>query len=542
MLSTRWRRPQPLVPVLLGLVALVALLAVPASASSWSPSAVRKAVQNETLVVDTVLVVRTLDPARAQEPGGAMALHHLYSTLLTFEKGNVAKLVPALALNYSVRNNARRFVFNLRPNLRFSDGKPLTSADVVFSLMRLKNLKAQNSFLMENVTATARGPRQVILTTAGPTPALPRILAFEATSILNSAVLRQNGGDSSVDASRKDTAERFLNQTPAGSGPYVLDSASFASQIVFTANTRYWGKKPFFTRVVLRNTVPTQQRLNVIAGDSQLTTDVAGSLLDGLPRSLVIRGSTPDRGFYVEMNMDPAISQTTANPRIREAVRYGLDYKGLFRLARLGGAPMPSVIPANFPGALKVAEGLQRNLQRARSALAASGIANPKITLTYIGGLVFNGISFDAVAQKIKNDLEETRLSIQLEPLTAPAFTQKQQAGRAEMTWRPQRALFVDPATWLLFSPGEQFALRDGYTVARSSRAVVAAAKRARQEVGEAKRLAAFQNWQRLMNRENGPYAPMFGTSTVMVGASNLVGLRPTVAGWRVDFSELSRK
>src|SRR5207248_7031183 len=127
----------------------------------------------------------------------------------------------------TVSKDAKTFTFDLKPNVTFADGTPLTAADVVFSLQRLVNLKGNPSFLLAGVTASAKGASTVILKSKTPNTALPAILANPSTGIVNSKLVRKNGGTDAANAAKADKAEKWLNSaasTGAGSGPYVLKS------------------------------------------------------------------------------------------------------------------------------------------------------------------------------------------------------------------------------------------------------------------------------------------------------------------------------
>ena len=92
------------------------------------------------------------------EPTGGIVDRALYDSLLQFKGADVAHPQPAVAASYTASKDARTYTFTLRRNVRFSDGTPLTSADVVFSYNRLVNLKGNPSFLLAGITTKAKGP------------------------------------------------------------------------------------------------------------------------------------------------------------------------------------------------------------------------------------------------------------------------------------------------------------------------------------------------------------------------------------------------
>jgi peptide/nickel transport system substrate-binding protein len=137
------RAAKPRRRILTAVVGGLALLALVASAALAQPQA-KSAQAAGTLVVDTSFVVQTIDPARMFEPTSQIAVKGMYDTLLTFRGGDTTPR-PWIARSWRVSADAKTFTFNLRRNVRFSDGTPLTSADVVFSYRRLINLKGSPS-------------------------------------------------------------------------------------------------------------------------------------------------------------------------------------------------------------------------------------------------------------------------------------------------------------------------------------------------------------------------------------------------------------
>ena len=191
-----------------------------------------------TLVIDKSFDLATMDPGRMFETTGGIIIPAMYDTLLTFENNDVTEPKPGLATAWEVNDDATEYTFTLRDDAVFSDGTPLTAADVAFSLNRVRELKGNGSFLMDGVTAAAQDDGTVVLTSEQPNPALPRILPTPTLGILNSKVVMENGGTDQAGADTADTAEEYLNSTSAGSGPYVLESFSTTSETVVAAQRR----------------------------------------------------------------------------------------------------------------------------------------------------------------------------------------------------------------------------------------------------------------------------------------------------------------
>src|SRR5207245_3066512 len=134
------------------------------------------AASSSTLVVDKSFDLKTADPQRQFEPTGGIVDRALYDTLLQFKGADVAHPLPDAATSYTASKDAKTFTFTIRKGIKFADGTPLTSADVVFSYKRLINLKGNPSFLLAGITPSAKGAYTVVLKSKSPNPAIPVIV------------------------------------------------------------------------------------------------------------------------------------------------------------------------------------------------------------------------------------------------------------------------------------------------------------------------------------------------------------------------------
>lgn len=102
----------------------------------------------------------TLDPARLESVDESDMIQHLFEGLVELDAE--LNVVPALARRWQVDQEGRRYRFELRSNLKWSDGTPLTARDFVFAWRR--NLQPQTEaayahllYLIEGAAAFHRG-------------------------------------------------------------------------------------------------------------------------------------------------------------------------------------------------------------------------------------------------------------------------------------------------------------------------------------------------------------------------------------------------
>jgi peptide/nickel transport system substrate-binding protein len=479
-----------------------------------------------TLVVDNSFTIKTSDPQRAFDPTASIIDRGLYDTLFTYKGGDLANPIPLLVSSWKATGNAKTFTFQLKPNVHFADGTPLTSADVVFSLNRLINLKGNPSFLLAGITVKAAGKYGVVMKSATPATQLPAILANPSTGIVNSKLVKAHGGSAAADASTADKAEQWLNTSAsagAGSGPYVLKSYSTTSQITLAPNTHYWGtKKAAFSSVVVRNMIATTQLINIQRGSHEVAIDLAADQASSLKGNSKLHVSLQPSTwtFWLFANNDASISSVTSNKQFQTAVRYALDYKSIVSVAGPGAIQAPGVIPSMFLGALPQKDAVKQNLAKAKAALQASGVGSQQVTLEYPSDLTINGVPFTTLAQKVQANLQAAGFDVQLSGSPTSNWLTKYRDGKMAFglsLWGPD---YPDPADYLTFTPGQLVGLRAGWPKGADP-AIEKLAAQALVTTDAAKRKTVYQQIQTQLNLR-GPFFPLIQPTQVFVSTSDL--------------------
>ena len=515
-------------------LALVAFLVLAACGGSSGSNT-----SNRVLVVDKSFDMKTADPQREFEVSGGIIAKALYSTLLTFKGSDSATPVPAVASSYSGSTDAKTFTFKLRTDIKFSDGTPLTSADVLFSFNRLINIKGNPSFLLAGITVSAPDASTVVLTSDTPNPAIPFIIPNPALGIVNSKVVKAHGGTDQAGADKSDTAESFLNSQSAGSGPYILKSFSTTSEVDLTANPNYWGPKPAFSTVVVRNVQAPAQLINIQKGKDEIALDLSpdqSTTLNG-QAGVKVNAIAGPNVFFLFSNNNPAISSTTPNKHFQNAIRYGLDYDSFVQLAGAGAIQTPGVVPSIFLGALPASAAVKRDLTKAKAELAASGIKNPTVNLGFPSDFTLNGLSFSTLAQKVQANLTEVGIKVNLTGSPISTALADYRAGKEQLglwLWGPD---YPDPNDYLVFLPGQLVGLRAGWAKGTDP-SLEALGSQASSTVDNSTRGQLFQQIQTQLNTD-GPFFPLIQPGQVVAASSNLNGAdyNPT---WTIDVSGVS--
>ncbi|OKI63391.1 ABC transporter substrate-binding protein [Micromonospora sp. CB01531] len=496
---------------------------------------------NSTLTVDTSFVVKSLDPGAVYEPTGNVVVHALYDTLVTFDGADISKPVPALASAYAASPDGRTFTFTLNPDAKFADGSPVTAADVVFSLDRLKNLKGSAAAIVKDLSFSASDDKTVVVTSTVVNPNVPTILAAPYAGILNSKLAKEHGGQAGTDATSADSLGTYLNENALGSGPYKIESFDVASRIVLTANPNYWGKKPAFGRVVFQNMDVQNQKLTMSKKPtSEIALDLAGDQLSGLPTELQ-QTSSPSTYYQLRLHADPAISPVTSNHDWAHALQAAIDYQGVAALFGSSGVPAAGIVPTAYAGALPDSEAQKQDLAKATALAAQSGVADQTVKLLY-PAITFSGVDLGTIAAKVQSDAAKAGLKIELDPAPIASFLDQRRGGKVAFSFSPQSLDYPSAASIVAdLMPGGGAATAAGWTTAKADPATVAAANEVRDALDTEKQVAALQKWQRLMI-EHAPYITLAYNAGTVVASSDLSGAQYTAAGWTVDIADIGTK
>jgi peptide/nickel transport system substrate-binding protein len=482
------------------------------------------------------------DPARGYTQTTGIVLRSVYDTLVTFPDADASSIQPALATDWTLSEDGLTYTFNLRSDAVFSSGNPVTAEDVAFSLNRVKNVGGSptgSPAVANMVSAAAVDADTVEVTLAAVDPAFLAGLVGSWFSISEAAVVRANGGTDAADAATADTAGDFLDQTSAGSGPYMLESWDKTVQTVLVRNPNYSGMAPYFDRIIIQNLEPAAQQAALAAGEIDIALDLTSDQMTNFNADeiSIFRGPGNLVHFLI-MNADPAIGGPVANPLVQQAVRLALDYDGYKTL--WGGVQPAANLAIGIAGSLPESAALGRDLDTARALLAEAGYPDGfEITMDYWDS-TFQGVNLNTNAQKIAADLAEIGITVNLSPGEIGPKLEAYRAGTQGFGywfWGPD---IEDPSDFLSFLPGGKVAKERAKWMEESvSQELLDTIAAARSELNEETRLALYGELQ-LANQQNSPFAPFNQPDIQTAYRADLQGYlwHPV---WLVNLSLLSR-
>jgi peptide/nickel transport system substrate-binding protein len=223
-------------------------------------------------------------------------------------------LQPWLATSWD-RPDPLTWVFHIRPNVRFHDGKPLTADDVAFSIRSMTDgslLTAKSGAFKDIDSITTPAPMTVAVHTRQPVAGL----LFNLSDGLFGVVERGAGRD-----------EGFH---PIGTGPFKFISQMQDKDVLVERNPDYWAGAPQIPRIrfeVVPDTITAALEMKKGSGDVEsnlLTRDMVHALQN--QPNLHIESGPGAIVIYANFNVtDPALR----DPRVRQAIACAIDRPAL---------------------------------------------------------------------------------------------------------------------------------------------------------------------------------------------------------------------
>ena len=389
------------------------------------------------LVLLTEGIAPTLDPVMATDSRVDNLAINLYSALVQYRPGTTEVRMD-LATSYELSEDARRYVFELRENARFHDGKPVLAEDVKFSIDRMLELRIGVWRYLTPVSgAEVLDTRRVAIDLYEPFAGF--LGAMTRLYIANADLIRANEYEG-------DLGQRWLQNHTAGAGPYRLVSFQSEQQVTVERNPGYhlgWGPRHVDRAVfrVIREEVA--RRIALVTGDADwIFVSSADTLqaLAGEPGVRVNRDLTLNQ-LYFAFNTQ---SEHLGDARLRRALALAYDYEGHIEHLMGGNAAQAhGVLPAGAECASPDSPRPRTDLDAARRLVASAGIRPGEVELT----MAFEGTTGETPFFEIMR-AGAAQLGIRLNAVDIEWDAKVENYSRLETS--------TDVATIWIFAPGPE--------------------------------------------------------------------------------------
>ena len=394
-------------------------------ANSASGTSSTSANDNKELVVGVNFGLTSFDPSGTWD---------LYNTRQAFD-GLVTldenwQIAPNLAESWTVSDDGLIYTFNLRKDVKWSNGDQLKASDVVFSFNRaMKSSFVSESFTSDTISKVeALDDYTVKFTLKRPNVTfLTALAALPYGYVLNEKVVTQYG----------DQFGKVIDSLVT-TGPYIVKEWKNGEYAIFEANPNYHRGVASIKKIKM--VVMPEENTAVIALQSgeigmylnQLSPS-AVSQLKGDDTLNLITGEA-ERYFYFDLNTKTG---PCANKEFRQALAYAVDRNKLNTLVTNGEAPVidfPSGVTYTGNPAEKVMP--ERNIEKAKELIKQAGLEGT--TIVYKSA---NTGVYPDIATSLKQDLEDVGLKVDVQLMERGAFQADLVKGNFDMTiyqWGPE--------------------------------------------------------------------------------------------------------
>jgi peptide/nickel transport system substrate-binding protein len=279
--------------------------------------------------------------------------------------------IPGLAQSWKSSADKKTWTYTMRPNLKWSDGQPLTAEDVAYTINRAKKEEWLNyTSVVANLTATAENPTTLVVKTSVPDPKLPTLDSY----VLPKHVWEKQDAKAIT---------KYDALDGVGSGPFTLEHFEKGQFARFKANPNYYGGKPAVDRVVLRNfDNPDAMVAALKRGEIDAAEDVPGTAFHQLEKDPNIETVQGYQGAMNEIAINGGAGLKKPHPalldlKVRQAIAHAIDKKTIVDrvLAGLGKpADTLSVSPnTEWSPQIPAEQQLDFDLDKAKQMLDQAG-------------------------------------------------------------------------------------------------------------------------------------------------------------------------
>ena len=341
--------------------------------------------------VEGISDLDTLDPPRLVNSQAVFVAGLLLGGLVKLDAE--LKVVPDAA-TWTVSDDGLRYTFKLRDGLYFSDGTPVTSDDVVFSLTRALDPAIGSStgpFYLANILGADDLVEGKVKELAGVKAVDPQTLQITIQQP-SAFFLSQLTFASGYIVSRKQVQANPATwaEKPAGTGPFLLKEWMRGQGLVLAPNPNYYGAPLKVTEVQLPFFEDSDAAFQAYrAGD----LEVMGSQQNGVPAARISEvRDLPDlrtaSGFVVRYVGFNNTLKPFNDVRVRQAFARSIDKQALADKV-LGRAARPAdrILPSGIPASEFPIQSLSFNPDAAKKLLTDAGYPGGRglgtLTLTY---------------------------------------------------------------------------------------------------------------------------------------------------------------
>lgn len=309
-------------------------------------------------------------------------------------------VIPALAAEYEVSDDGLTYTFTLRPDLAFSNGNPLTAADVkrTFEFLAVPDNGAADQTSFANITGIETpDDTTVVLTLGEPQTALPKVIANPLNAIVPEEAVDADG-------------------VPIGAGPFMVTDYRKGVSYTLEADPSYWDADSVeLEEIEMTFMADAQTRVKaLVSGQVQFIDYVPAADYETLENADGVTLDTA-HGLYGTLQFN-LTEGPLAVPEVRQAIAYALDLEALNEVGTLGYGTSTGGLPIPEESEYfdeDQASHFTQDVEKSKDLLDGAGYPDGGFSVALLTNSQYFGYS--ERAQVIKSDLEEVGITVDIE-------------------------------------------------------------------------------------------------------------------------------
>lgn len=433
----------------------------------WTP--LKGRAQGSQLVLSSLSDPKTFNTVLSQEVSDVFPL---IGEGLISENGLTGKIEPALAKSWKIAPDGKQIIYTLKPNLKWSDGQPLTVDDVVFTY--------NDIFLNKEIPTDFRDVLRI-----GKTKALPTVRKLDEQRVefsipepfapflrvTGAGILPKHILEKSIKTKDSQGKPNFLSVWGVSTqplsnivvpGPYTIESYRVGERVTLRRNPYYWRRgtqgeqQPYIERVVIQVVENTDTNMLQFRSGGIDVNDVTSDYFSLLKREekqrgfKIYNGGPSLRTSYIAFNLnkgrntagkpfvDPIKSKWFNAVEFRQAIAYATNRRDMLNNIYQGlGDLQHSIIPVQSPYYLSPKAGLKTyeyDVAKAKALLLKAGFkysANGELLDADSNRVRFSLITNagnkirEAMGAQFKQDLSNLGIQVDFNPMAFNTLVDK---------------------------------------------------------------------------------------------------------------------
>ena len=260
---------------------------------------------------------------------------NIFNSLIKYDEN--LNYAPDIAASWEISNNQKTITFNLKKNLKWADGKPLTSSDVLFTWQLITNPNTRTPYASDyQLVKNASAPDPLTFKVTYETSYAPALDTWSSLHILPKHILRD-----------EDINNTFFSRKPTGSSYYKLGSWVNGQQVTLEANDKSISGVPLIKKLISRIIPDTSSQFLELTADNIDLMNInpiqyqrVFPARKDLRRKIELYKELGNGYTYLGFNLK---KEPFNDIRVRQALNYAIDKDEVIKGVLLGlGEPISS--------------------------------------------------------------------------------------------------------------------------------------------------------------------------------------------------------